>query len=689
MPNRLAAESSPYLLQHAENPVDWYPWGDEAFVRARAEDRPIFLSIGYSACHWCHVMEHESFENAEIARLLNENFVSIKVDREERPDVDAIYMTAVQLITGRGGWPMSVFLTHDKQPFYGGTYWPPHPKHGMPGFDQVLNAVLDAWRNRRAQAIDQAGQLTAHVQKAGTLAATPQALPSDPVSPAAAQLERAFDTRNGGFGGAPKFPHPMDLRVLLRAWYRTQRPEYLRMVTHTLEKMSHGGIYDHLGGGFHRYAVDEMWLVPHFEKMLYDNALLTVACLETHQATGKPSHAAVARETLEYVLREMTHQAGGFSSTQDADSEGEEGKYYVWTPQEVEQVLGPERAKTFCYVYDVSPGGNFEGHNILNLPKTLPQCAAILNRPLAELTAELAAARAELLRVRERRVPPALDDKVIVAWNGLMIEAFALGGAVLDEPRYTEVAANAASFVLQQMRRADGRVLHTWRAGAARIDAYLDDYACLASALVTLYETTFDERWLTEAVALCDIVLAQFGDGNEPGFFYTAQDHEPLISRQKDVIDSSVPSGNAVAVTVLVRLGKLLGRDDYLTAAERTLAGCARLMEQSSTAMGQMLLAADLLVGPTPEIVLVGHRDGADVRAAVRDFWSHFVASRVLALREPQATAGGLLASTFAGKESAGAEPTVYLCQNFACDAPVSGLEAVLATWRKLSRRAD
>ncbi|MGH7138734.1 MAG: thioredoxin domain-containing protein, partial [Pirellulales bacterium] len=426
MANRLAKETSPYLQQHAQNPVDWYPWGPEALERARSEDKPILLSVGYSACHWCHVMEHESFENADIARLMNERFVNIKVDREERPDLDQIYMTAVQAMTGRGGWPMSVFLTPELKPFYGGTYWPPTGRMGMPGFDQVLEAVLDAWRQRREQVNQQAGDLAAEIDRAGRMA-LPPGEPSDrPLKAAEAALERTFDHQHGGFGGAPKFPHPMDLRLLLRRWRREPREDMLHIVTLTLDRMAAGGMYDHLGGGFHRYSVDDRWLVPHFEKMLYDNALLSAAYVEAFQATGRPDYERTSRETCDYVLRDMTSPEGGFYSTLDADSEGDEGKFYVWMPDEVLAVLGAERAKTFCRVYDVSEEGNFEGQNILNLPKTLEQSARILGREPDDLRAELAESRSKLLEVRNRRVWPGLDDKVLVSWNGLMIDSLAL-----------------------------------------------------------------------------------------------------------------------------------------------------------------------------------------------------------------------------------------------------------------------
>jgi uncharacterized protein len=685
MPNALAAESSPYLLQHANNPVNWQPWGPAALERAKAEDKPIFLSIGYSACHWCHVMEHESFENEAIARLLNEHFVSIKVDREERPDLDHIYMTAVQAMTGRGGWPMSVFLTPDLEPFFGGTYWPPTSRMGMPGFDRVLTAVVDAWRNRRQQAVEQARDLAGKVREA-TVESAPGELSIEPLRKAEALLERIFDHRHGGFGGAPKFPHPMDLRVLLRLWRRQRRDELLRMVTHTLDKMAAGGIYDHLGGGFHRYSVDERWLVPHFEKMLYDNALLAGCYLEAWQATGAEAYATIVRETLDYVLREMTDPAGGFHSTQDADSEGEEGKFYVWRPAEIQKLLGAKAAEAFCYVYDVTDEGNFEGNNILNRPKTLDQCAKILGRDRDELAAELAHSRRTLLAARNQREHPGLDDKVLVSWNALMIDCMAQAGAVLGEPRYLAAAQRAADFIWSQMRRPDGRLLHAWRRGQARFDAYLDDYTYLANALVTLYECDFDERWIDRAVEVADVVLARFADSAGGGFFFTADDHERLFARHKDAQDSSVPSGNGMAAAFLPRLGRLCGRADYLAAAERTLSTFVGLMERHPTAAGQLLLALDFHLGPAPELVLLGDRTQPDMAEVLLEVRRRFLPNRVLAGRPTGETpASPHLAGLFAGKTLA-STPTLYVCEHFACRAPAAGRQAVLRAIEALEK---
>jgi uncharacterized protein YyaL (SSP411 family) len=694
MPNRLADATSPYLLQHAENPVEWYPWGPEALARARAEDRPIFLSIGYSACHWCHVMEHESFENDQIARLMNAHFVCIKVDREERPDLDQIYMNAVQMMTGRGGWPMSVFLTPELKPFYGGTYWPPQSRLGMPGFDQVLLAVADAWQNRRGQAIEQAETLTQHLQ----IAATPQPgqaeLGPELSEHAALALARSFDPTHGGFGGAPKFPHPMDLRLLLHAWRRRPDADRLHIVTHTLTKMAAGGMYDQLGGGFHRYSVDERWLVPHFEKMLYDNALLVPCYVDAYRVTGREDFARVARETCDYVLREMTDPAGGFYSTQDADSEGEEGKFFVWTPEEIAAALGPARADTFCRVYDVTPEGNFEhGRNILNRPKTPEQAAAVLGRDVDELSAELALDRAKLLAVREARVHPGLDDKVLVAWNGLMIEALADAATALDEPRYLAAAQRAADFLVTHMRRDDGRLLHSWRRGEARLDAYLDDYACLAAALVKLYQADFDERWIDEAIRFVELGLRLFEDADAGGFFYTADDHEALIARPKDLYDNAVPSGNSMAALALVRLGKLSGRADLLAAAERTLRAATGVMEHAPRAAGQMLLALDLFLGPTKQIVVLGDRASPDTAAVLSALARRFVPNKVVACRAPSgggaahdtARRSAALDPLFAGKQLAGPEPAVFVCEQFACQAPVFGRDAALAAVEALA----
>ncbi len=689
--NRLSNETSPYLLQHRNNPVDWFPWGPEALGRARDEQRPIFLSIGYSACHWCHVMEHESFEDPRIAGLLNEHFVSIKVDREERPDLDQVYMTAVQVLTGRGGWPMSVFLTPDLQPFFGGTYWPPTARMGMAGFDQVLEAVIDAWRERRDQAVAQAADLAGHLQS-GKLESGGGELTERLLAQADEALERLFDARNGGFGAAPKFPHPMDLRLLLRIGRRRQRGMATEIVVKTLDKMAGGGMYDQLGGGFHRYSVDERWLVPHFEKMLYDNALLASCYLDGYLATGRTDYARVVRETLDYLLRDMTDPSGGFYSSEDADSEGEEGRFYVWTPGEIAAVIGPEAAATFAHVYDVSDVGNFEGHNILNRAKTVEQCAALLNIEPAKLQTDLDGWRVRLLEARARRVRPARDDKVLVSWNALAIDALAQAAGALEEPRYLAAAVKAADFILSQMRRREGRLCHTWRAGQAKVAAFLDDYAGLMDALVTLYEATFRESYLDEAASLADVLLAHFADPAEGGFFFTADDQpadeKTPLARPKEWQDGSTPSGNSLAVTGLLRLGRLTGRTDYLDAAIAGLRAAAPLMDRFPTAAGQMLLALDFHLGPTYELAILGDPSVADTMAVLANLQQRLIPNKVVALRGPRdnaATQSGLLDPLFAGKSSEGDGLRVFVCERFTCRAPVAGKEAILRAWSGLA----
>jgi uncharacterized protein len=685
MSNKLANESSPYLLQHKDNPVDWYPWGPEALKRARDEQRPIFLSIGYSACHWCHVMEHESFEDKQIAAIINERFVPIKVDREERPDLDQIYMNATQMMTGRGGWPMSVFLTPGLKPYYCGTYFPPTARGGMPGFDDVLRAVYDAWLMRRDQVEQMAGQLTDELSRAGQ-ASAPGNVSRDFIEAAVGQLARSFDAQWGGFGAAPKFPHPMDLQLLLRHWHRTGHAQALEMVRITLDRMAAGGIYDHLGGGFARYSVDARWLVPHFEKMLYDNALLAGVYVEAFQATGASDYARIARETIEYVLRDMTGPEGGFYSAEDADSEGHEGKFYVWTPDEVEAILGDEAGSTFGRVYDVSDAGNFEGANILNLPKTLAQSAAILGRGVDDLARELAESRAKLFAVREQRVHPGKDDKVIVAWNGLMIDALARAAAALDEPRYASAAAKAADFILTKLVRPDGRLLHTYRNGVAKLDAYLDDYASLANGLMSLYEATFDAKRLEQAARLLDDVLAHFADRQAGGFFYTADDHEQLIARNKDATDASVPSASGMAAYALARLGKFTGDRKYVAAAEGTLTAAAGLMQQAPAAMGQMLLALDFQLGPTFELVLAGDQQEEAVANASKQVRAPFIPNKVLVAASRSAADHPLLKELLAGKADAG-EPTLYVCEGFACQEPAKGAAAIAAAIERLAAR--
>lgn len=687
MANRLSEETSPYLLQHQDNPVDWYPWGDEALGKSRDEQKPIFLSIGYSACHWCHVMEHESFESEEIAEFLNSHFICIKVDREERPDLDQIYMNAVQLMTGRGGWPMSVFLTPDQQPFFGGTYWPPTARMNMPGFDQVIRAADDAWQNRREQAIEQASELTRHLQQLEGEPPSTGLLDESLLRQAVAELTRAFDFQYGGFGGAPKFPHSMDLQFLLRAWFRTRDSHLLEMVTLNLDRMAQGGIYDHLAGGFARYSVDARWLVPHFEKMLYDNALLVTAYLEAYCVTGHVRYAKVVTETLDYILAYMTDPEGGFHSTEDADSEGEEGKFYVWSLQEIEEVLDADIAERFCYVYDVTEEGNFEGHNILNLPKSLEQCARARNWDVESLGKEMTAARQQLLARRNQRIRPAKDDKILVSWNGLMIDAMARAAAVLQKPRYLEAACKAAEFIWQQLSTETGQLLHCWRTGQAKLTAYLDDYANLINSLVTLYESSFQEHWLRRANQLAQVLLEHFQDKQRGGFFFTADNHENLIARNKDFHDSSVPSGNSMAATALLRLGKLTGNQELLEAAEQTLQVAMKVMQQSPSAAGQMLIALDFWMSEIPEIVLIGNLQTAEMADLLQQLHQNYFPNRVIACRDPDSLpeTDGVLDAVFQGKLPVAETPTLFVCKNYACQQPVTGVSEILAVWQRLA----
>ncbi len=673
MSNRLEHESSPYLLQHANNPVDWFPWGAEALEVAKDQQKPIFLSIGYSACHWCHVMEHESFESQEIADYLNAHFVCIKVDREERPDLDQIYMNAVQLLTGHGGWPMSVFLTPELKPFFGGTYWPPTASRGMPGFDQVLRAVIDAWTNRREMAQQQSEMLTERLQSIGAGTAESTEIPPGRVGMAVRQMEQSFDERHGGFGQAPKFPHTMNVDLLLRNFVDTRNEHSLKMVVTTLDKMAMGGIYDHLGGGFARYSVDAKWLVPHFEKMLYDNALLVSNYVDAYRLTKFPRYAQVVRETCDYILRDMTDEQGGFHSTEDADSEGEEGKFYVWTPSEIHKLLGDETiAQRFCHVYDVTESGNFEGHSILNLKMPLAQFAEQLQTSEDELAEEMANGRQVLFNARCDRVRPGKDDKILASWNGLMIEALAKAGAALAEPRYLTAATRAAKFVLEKMTDANGRLLHTYRHGKAKLPAYLDDHSYLAAAMFALYEATFDDAWLDECHRLMQVAIEHFYDQEEGGFFYTADDHEALIARNKDFYDNSIPSGNGMAALVLAKLGKLVGNSELLRMAEATVVAGADVLQKHPIAAGQLLIAYDFLQSPVEQVILAVDAGDPSLPNWIGQLQTQYRPRTLLAVQIGETQPSELLQSLLAEKKSIAGEPTIYACENFQCHAPVS-----------------
>jgi uncharacterized protein YyaL (SSP411 family) len=675
--NRLANESSPYLRQHSHNPVAWFPWGPEALEHARKLDRPIFLSVGYSACHWCHVMEHESFEDSETAQILNENFVSIKVDREERPDLDQIYMTAVQMLTGQGGWPMSVFLTPQLEPFYGGTYFPPDDRYGRPSFKRVLLALIEAWRTRRDDILRSSREIAERLQQAGRFEPGKEAPDVNLLRNAVSMLGRVFDSTYGGFGSAPKFPHGTDLRLLLRVWKRFDDDEALRMARVTFDRMAMGGMYDHLGGGFHRYSTDERWLVPHFEKMLYDNAQLAIAYLEAFQATGDPFYREVVEETLTYVLREMTGREGAFFSSHDADSEGVEGKFFVWSVPEVEEILGKERAQVFAYVYDVTSEGNWEGNNILYRNKTIEQDARLLQLSVPDLRDLLRECKRRLLEVRNQRVRPGRDEKVLTSWNALMIQAFAEAAQVLERPDYARVAARAAGFVLDVMRGAPGFLLRTYSAGSgAKLNGYLEDYSFMLNALVSLYEASFEVRWIDEAVRLASVMIEEFWDYKEGGFFYTGRSHETLIARTKDAHDSSIPSGNSMAVTALLRLAKLTGRENLAAKAETALSLFGPMMASSPTAAGQMLLALDFHVGPVQQFAIVGDPASAETRRVLEAIQHPFRPNKVVALRSPGQAIEEIDNSValLSGKTAKDSVVT-YICQNFVCRAPLAGFQ--------------
>jgi uncharacterized protein len=665
-PNRLIDETSPYLLQHAHNPVDWYPWGEEAMARARSEDRPILLSVGYAACHWCHVMERESFEDPDTAALMNERFVNVKVDREERPDVDAIYMDAVQAMSGHGGWPMTVFLTPDGEPFFAGTYFPPEDRHGLPGFRRVLDAISEAWRERRDEARSQARRVVEAIGRTGELRASADPLAEDVLRGAFSQLARVFDPEWGGFGGAPKFPQPMTVEFLLRCHLRRYEGA-LEMAQVTLDRMANGGIHDQVGGGFHRYAVDGRWHVPHFEKMLYDNAQLARLYARAWLLTGRDRYREVAVSTLDYLLRELRHPDGGFWSSQDADSEGVEGKFFVWSHDELVEVGGDAVASYLGAV----PEGNWEGTNVLWTPLPQHLVAAEEGIDQEELHGRVERARAELFARRERRVPPATDDKVLAGWNGLAISAFAEAGRAFGEDRYTEAATDAAGFVLSNLRRDDGRLLRAWRDDRTGGPAYVDDHALLAAAFLDLYETTFDLRWFVEARRLADTMLDLFADGERGGFFQTGSDAEALVIRPKELYDNAVPSGNSAAAEVLQRLALLTGESRYERAGVDALRLVRGMMERAPTGFGHALGALDLYVSAAKEVAIVGDPSADDTRRLVDEVWRRFQPNRVLAVATPGDDATRTV-PLLADRPQVDGRATAYVCERFVCQRPVT-----------------
>jgi uncharacterized protein YyaL (SSP411 family) len=685
MSNRLVHESSPYLLQHAHNPVDWFAWGDAAFEKARNDDRPVFLSIGYAACHWCHVMERESFENHQIAAFLNQHFVSIKVDREERPDVDQVYMQAVMAIRGgQGGWPLSAFLTPDAQVFFGGTYWPPESRMGMPGFDHVLKRVLHAFQHQREQIAQQSQEVTGWLIRQQGNSTAETEIPRDVLRHSIEKLTQSFDFHWGGFGGAPKFPHSMHLDFLLRQWrapsadLSADRDRLLKMVRLNLVRMADGGIYDHLAGGFSRYSVDEQWLVPHFEKMLYDNALLIPVYLSFYQVSMERRIAEVARETLDYLLTDMRDVAGGFHSAEDADSEGEEGRFYVWSQSEIQSALGEVVAPLFCSVLGVSATGNFEGQNILHLPLSIEEFSAANGLDQHDIESQIKQAKSKLLAIRNQRVRPGKDDKVLVNWNALAISAFARGAIVLGDDRYRCAANEVWQFIQTKMFDGQGRLLHTFRAGSAKQPGFLDDYSYLIVALLDLYEVEFDESLVVHAVRLAENMLQIFGDPTGGALFYTGNDQPALIARLKDQHDSSIPSGNAMAACGLIRLARLTGRTEWAERAREIVAATTELMQRSPLAVGQMLIANTMLLEQPVEYVLLApdEQSADEALRIIRLIWrpDAVLACRVESRSQPFIKE---LESLFAGRKSIDNQPTLYVCRDHVCDKPAVGLTEI------------
>ena len=674
MANRLAQETSPYLLQHKDNPVDWYPWGEEALEKAAGEDKPILLSVGYSACHWCHVMERESFEDEATAEIMNKHFVNIKVDREERPDIDSIYMSAVQAMTRHGGWPMTVFMTPNGAPFYGGTYFPPVPGRGMPSFKQVLLSLADAYENRRDEVLRSAESVREYLRSASGAEIPAASLSEELLDGAATALVGEVDNRFGGFGNAPKFPQAMNLEVLLRHYKRTGDRAALSGFELTLRQMANGGIYDQLGGGFARYSVDAFWLVPHFEKMLYDNALLSRLYLEAYEATGDAFYRRIAEETLGYIARDMTSPEGGFYSAEDADSEGEEGKFYVWTPREIESVLGPEDARLAKRYWDVTERGNFEGKNILNVPRPPEAIAGEFGMPTEELLARIEGIRRRLLAEREKRVRPGRDEKVLAAWNGLMLRAFASAARVLGREDYRGIAVENASFILEKLK-ADGRLHRSYKDGRARFNGYLEDYACVADGLISLYEATFETHWLREAASLADVINELFWDEGEGVFYDTPRDHEELVTRPRDVYDNAAPSGNSVAVDMLLKLSVLLDRKDYRVRAGAVLEALSGGMARLPSGFGRLLCALDFYLSTPYEVAIVGDPDTPGTKALLDAVYSLYVPNKIVVGRAEGDNEAASLVPLLADRPARNGRATAYVCVNYACQSPTTDPE--------------
>jgi uncharacterized protein YyaL (SSP411 family) len=688
--NHLAGEQSPYLIQHADNPVDWYPWGDEAFAIARDEDKPIFLSIGYSTCHWCHVMAHESFEDPVVAALMNETFVNIKVDREERPEIDNIYMAVCQMLTGSGGWPLTIIMTPDKKPFFAGTYFPRENSFGRIGMIDLVPKIAELWESKRQDAVASAEQITEALRNSTN---PPSASQTDSLSVAILdqafqQLNRNFDEIHGGFGTAPKFPTPHNLLFLLRIWKGSDNDRALQMVTKTLDKMRLGGIYDQVGFGFHRYSTDAEWLLPHFEKMLYDQALLAMAYTEAFLATGRDDYEDTAREIFTYIMRDLTSPEGGFYSAEDADSEGEEGKFYLWTEEEIRRILNRSDADKFIHGYSVSGDGNFTHEaggktgtdNILHHPKPKSELARELGMAVDDLEDLIDRCRTQLFEEREKRVHPHKDDKILTDWNGLMIAALAGAGKAFDEPAYTESAARAANFLLGHLRREDGRLLHRYRQGDAAIDANLDDYAFLIWGLIELYEATFDVTWLQAALDLSHDQVEHFWDDQKGGFFFTGDDAEALLVRTKEIYDGAVPSGNSAAAHNLLRLARITADTDLENRAHATINAFKPKVERMPSAHSHLMSALDFGMGESQEIVIVGDFYSEDTRAMFRAVQRRYLPNTVVVHRPAEAEGAMiiLLAPYTENQLSLGGKATAYVCRNYNCKLPTTDVQELL-----------
>ena len=675
--NKLINEKSPYLLQHADNPVEWYPWGDEAFEKAKSEDKPIFLSIGYSTCHWCHVMAHESFEDPYVAKLMNEVFVSVKVDREERPDIDKIYMTICQLMTGSGGWPLTIIMTPDKKPFFAGTYFPKESRFGRTGLVDLVKRIKDLWNNERKQLVESSEKIIFALQDAST--ESPGRSLSDKVLKTTySQLSGRYDNKNGGFGTAPKFPTPHNLLFLLRFWKRSGDKEALKMVEKTLESMRMGGIYDHIGFGFHRYSTDPNWLVPHFEKMIYDQALLTLAYLEAYQATSNEEFASTAKEIMTYILRDMTSQEGGFYSAEDADSEGEEGKFYVWSKEEIEEILGVEDAEGFSKIYNVNVNGNFLDEATRR--KTKKNILHLTTSSIEAQNNHIKSLRDKLFEAREKRVRPHKDDKILTDWNGLMIAAFAKAGYIFNDPKYVQSAKKAVAFIFDQMMSSEGRLLHRYREGGADILAFVDDYAFLIWGLINLYETSFETQYLEKAIMLIEEQLKLFWDSSIGAFFFTAEDTESLLTRQKETYDGAIPSGNSVSMLNLLRLAQLTGNDDYEKRADHLGRVFAENIRASPVAHTLMMVAVDYAVGPTYSLVIAGDSGKEDTLSMLSEVRKHFLPNKSLIFRptedlNPEIDKYSNFIQFFDKYEE---KATAFVCINKTCKAPTNDINKAL-----------